>query len=61
MLPPHVEFNCEGCNSRILLLGLNARPAHGLCVVCAFLCEHVPDPTEQVELRGRIRRDLAVD
>jgi hypothetical protein len=61
MSPPPVEFHCEGCNFRVLLLGLNARPAHGLCVVCAFLCEHVPGLNERVERRGRIRRDLAAD
>ena len=61
MSPPRVEFHCEGCRSPVVLLGINARPAHGLCVVCAFLCEHVPDPYERRELRSRIRRDLAVD
>ena len=61
MSPPRVEFHCEGCDSRVVLLGINSPPAHRLCVVCAFLCEHVPDPNERVELRSRIRRDLAGD
>jgi hypothetical protein len=61
MSPPRVEFHREGCNSRVVLLGINAQPAHGLCVVCAFLREHVPDPTSGFELRNRIRRDLAGD
>jgi hypothetical protein len=45
--------------SRVHLLGINRRPAHGFCIVCAFLNEHIPDPVELVELRGRIARDLA--
>jgi hypothetical protein len=61
MPAPHVDFRCEGCGSLVALLGLNRRPAHRFCIVCAFLCTHVPDPAELVELRRRIVRDLAAD
>jgi hypothetical protein len=56
-----VEYVCEGCGSPFLLLGINQRPAHGFCIICAVLSEHVPDPAELVELRGAIARDLAAD
>jgi hypothetical protein len=32
-----------------------------LCIICAFLSEHIPDPAELVELRDSIARDLAAD
>jgi hypothetical protein len=46
----HVEFDCEGCGTRVLSFGLHAVPFHQLCAVCLFLCEHVP-PGEMMELR----------
>ena len=59
MLAACVEYLCEGCSSHVLRLGINRRPVHGFCIICAFLSEHVPDPAELVELRGRIALDLA--
>ena len=44
-------------NAGRLQIGIGGR----LTSEFAFLSEHVPDPNERVELRGRIRRDLAAD
>jgi hypothetical protein len=44
----------RGLRVPVLLLGINQRPAHGFCIICAVLSEHVPDPAELVELRGAI-------
>jgi hypothetical protein len=60
-MPACVEYLCEGCSSHVRLLGINRRPVHGFCIICAFLSEHILDPVELVELRGAIARDLAAD
>ena len=62
MSAPYVEFRCEGCASHVRLLGVTERPAHGFCIICAFLSEYASDdPAELVALRARIARDLAND
>ena len=47
-----IEYSCEGCGSDVYAYGLDAVPPHGFCVVCAWLCEHVPDP-EEMEMHRR--------
>lgn len=44
-----VEFHCEGCGVHVAAFGINRPPLHQFCAVCAWLCEHVPDPEEMWE------------
>jgi hypothetical protein len=45
------EWDCEGCGYRVFAFGQTEIPAHGLCAICAFLCEHVPDPNDMMAVR----------
>lgn len=49
------SFQCEGCGDRVLAFGIERPPAHGLCSVCAWLCEEVPDPEEMMRLQRFLR------
>lgn len=46
-----VEWDCEGCGLHVIGFGMAAKPRHGLCALCAWLCEHVPDPDEMMRTR----------
>ena len=54
-----VQYACEGCGADVFSYGIGGPrsadapeavsvpdtvPAHGMCLVCAWLCEHVTDP-----------------
>lgn len=49
--PGTVTFRCEGCGDRVFAFGIERPPLHGLCSVCAWLCEEVPDPEDMMRLR----------
>ncbi len=53
--PDTVAFHCEGCGDHVFAFGIAAPPAHGLCSVCAWLCEEVPDPEQMMRLRRMLR------
>lgn len=46
-----VEYDCEGCGSHIYNAGYDKVPKTGLCLMCAWLCEHVPDPEAMMVIR----------
>ena len=48
------EWFCEGCGILVIAFGRDGMPPHGLCSVCEWLCEHVPDP----EAMEAYRREL---
>lgn len=52
---PTIEFDCEGCGNHVIQFG-GDKPASQLCSVCAWLCEHIPDPAEMIELHNMLRR-----
>jgi hypothetical protein len=57
----HVEAQwiCEGCGDHVIALNRTEVPAHQLCNVCAWLCEHIVDPKQIEHIRrthGWIRR-----
>jgi hypothetical protein len=47
------EYDCEGCAVHVIGFGLSEPPAHRLCAVCAWLCEH-ETPEQLMELRRRV-------
>ena len=46
-----VEYDCEGCGVHVSAFGIETRPAHGFCAVCAWMCEYVTDPEQMEKLR----------
>ena len=40
------EYDCEGCGAHVIVVGRETVPGSGLCSVCEWLCEFVPDPDE---------------
>jgi hypothetical protein len=51
-----IEFDCEGCGVHVFAAGIDTVPGHGLCAVCAWLCEFVTDPEEMMAIRARSRQ-----
>lgn len=52
-----IEFVCEGCGDHVYAFGRVSVPVSGLCAVCEWLCEYVPDPEAMMALRLRMRGD----
>lgn len=46
-----VEFDCEGCGQRICNVSIYDKPKSGLCGMCAWLCEFMPDPEKMMRFR----------
>jgi hypothetical protein len=49
-----ISFFCEGCGVQVYALGRETVSRTGLCAVCEWLCEHVPDPEAMMALRARL-------
>jgi hypothetical protein len=54
-VPNDIEFNCEGCGVHVVAFGLATIPKTGLCAMCEWLCEFVPDPEEMMAVRQRLK------
>ena len=48
----HVDYVCEGCAIPVTWFGKTAAPQHGLCAVCAWLCEF-EEPERIMDMRRR--------
>lgn len=49
-----IQFDCEGCGTRVYAWGRTRPPAHGFCASCAFVCEFVTDPEEFWAMHQRL-------
>jgi hypothetical protein len=49
-----IEFDCEGCGAHVYNVGRDTLPVSGMCALCEWLCEHVPDPEEMMTLRRKL-------
>lgn len=49
-----IEYTCEGCGWPVVNVSRDTVPPSGFCAVCEWMCEHVPDPVEMMELRRRL-------
>jgi hypothetical protein len=54
-----VEFDCEGCGGAIVLVYTDERPKSGLCNICEWLCEHVPDPETMMQIRASLEPSIS--
>lgn len=53
-----IEWICEGCGRRICAFGISRRPSHGLCAVCAWMCEYIdPYSPEWKEVTAKLREE----
>jgi hypothetical protein len=54
-----VQYACEGCGCEVVAMAIDFVPSHGLCLVCAWVCEHIPDP--EMMMRYRMELNLVCD
>jgi hypothetical protein len=45
-----IEYDCEGCGVHVVGLGRDSVPKSGLCGVCEWYNEHVPDAEEMIRV-----------
>jgi hypothetical protein len=44
-----IEFDCEGCGAHVFGYGRETVPKSGMCAVCEWYCEHIPDPEKMID------------
>lgn len=48
-----VLWVCEGCGAQVVAFNTPTVPAHQLCGVCAWLCEHAETPEAMMRLYNK--------
>lgn len=51
--PGQAEYDCEGCGVHVISFGYARVSSSGLCSLCEWLCEHIPDPVLMEDFRRR--------